>query len=246
MRWRQGSMMLEAVLVMPVFVFLVFLIIQASFVWTARQMTLYAAYCAARAALVYNPKDYSENDSGVAHKAACTVLSWIAFSDKGSNPVKIPTTNGSYEVPCSDDVGSQVRVNIEEQTGGLPAVKATVDFKYPLFIPFGGLVFAFNPKPNGWDVGPKEGGLIASGDAVEEDSRLYLYVRESYTLAKPYKTETFPRAAEKDKPYLGIVGGSTDQPAIGDPDLTLKPIPYIPVDPGYGRPNPVLPQIRRY
>ena len=201
---RQGSVMLETVLVLPVFVFFVFLLIQATFVWTARQMTLYAAYCAARAALVYNPKEYSGSDSGVAHKAACTVLGWISFSDKGSKPVKIPTSSGVYDVPCSDDIENQVRVSVAEFEGEFPSVKATVDFKYPLVIPFGSIVFAFNPKVSAWDTGPKEGGLIESGDAVEEGSRHYLFIRESYTLAKPYKTETFPRIADEDKDALGV------------------------------------------
>ena len=238
---RCGSVMLEAVIVLPVFVFILFLLIQATFVWTARQMTVYAAYCAARAALVYNPKDYSANDSGVAHKAACTVLSWISFSDKGSNPIKISTSTGTYDVPCSDDIGNQVRVSIEEESGGLPAVKATVDFKYPLIIPFGGIVFAYNPKISGWDSGPAEGGLIASGDAVEEDSRQYLYIRESYTLAKPYKTETFPLAAEGDKPYLGIrTSGGTDYPIDEVHPIKERPKePRVPQLPQVPLPEPI-------
>ena len=55
---EHGSMMMEAVLVLPIFVLIVFFIIQMTFVWTAKQMTYYAAYCGARAALVYNPADY--------------------------------------------------------------------------------------------------------------------------------------------------------------------------------------------
>ena len=38
---RRGSVMLETVLVLPVFVFFVFFIIQAALVLTARQMTVY-------------------------------------------------------------------------------------------------------------------------------------------------------------------------------------------------------------
>lgn len=234
---RRGSVMLEAVIVLPVFVFLLFLLIQATFVWTARQMTVYAAYCAARAALVYNPEDYSASDSGVAHKAACTVLSWISFSDTGSKPIQIPANPAAYTVPCSDNIDKQVKVSITEFKNDFPAVTATVDFKYPLVIPFGSIVFSYNPRINGWDSGPREGGLIESGDAVEEDSHHYLYIRESYTLAKPYKTDTFPLAAERDKPYLGIKGVSVEQsPIVEEPNIPiLRPLPFIPVDPGYGR-----------
>ena len=246
---RRGSVMLETVLVLPVFVFFVFFIIQAALVLTARQMTVYAAYCAARAALVYNPGDYSASDSGVAHKAACMVLGWISFSDTGTKPIQIPSIYGTYDVPCSDNIAKQVRVSVSEYAGDCPSVTATVDFKYPLVIPFGSIVFAYNPKPNGWDSGPAESGLIASGDAVEDGSRQYLYIRESYTLAKPYKTETFPLAAEGDKVYLGIesqvLPPPVEDPPIENvpmPEPIFDPIPYMPPVYPVVLPGKVLPE----
>lgn len=89
----RGSIMMETALVLPIFVIIIFFIIQITFVWVAKQMTYYAAYCGARAALVYNPADYGavqQKDghwetaglirSGVVHHAACAVLSWISWS----------------------------------------------------------------------------------------------------------------------------------------------------------------------
>ena len=89
----RGSIMMETALVLPIFVIIIFFIIQITFVWVAKQMTYYAAYCGARAALVYNPADYGavqKKDghwetaglirSGVVHHAACAVLSWISWS----------------------------------------------------------------------------------------------------------------------------------------------------------------------
>ena len=53
----QGSIMLEATLILPLYVLFIFFLIQITFVWTAQQMTYYAAYCGARAALVYHPEE---------------------------------------------------------------------------------------------------------------------------------------------------------------------------------------------
>ncbi len=139
---EKGSIMLETVLVLPIFVLIVFFLIQITFVWTAKQMTYYAAYCGARAALVYNPQDYhaeKQDDGswqtngfirkGVVHHAACTVLSWISWSlggydlsqghglvfleDKGINEL-LNFRIGNYAVPLSSNIRNQVAVKITE------------------------------------------------------------------------------------------------------------------------------------
>ena len=182
---RRGSVMLEAVVVLPLFIFIVFFFVQSAFVWTARQMTVYAAYCAARAALVYNPADYS-GDGGVAKRAACEVLGWISFSHKGSSPVRIPTQTGEYSLPASDGIGDQVAVALSEDAGELPAVTASVDFRYPLIIPLGGLLYVMDSKTSG------------GFEAGTEDGWHYLRISESYTLPKPYSTLTFPVVPDED------------------------------------------------
>ncbi len=135
---EKGSIMLETVLVLPIFVLIVFFLIQITFVWTARQMTYYAAYCGARAALVYNPQDYhaeKQDDGswqtngfirkGVVHQAACTVLSWISWSIAGyesglrGNYIMggADAENywiGNYQVPLSSNIRNQVAVSVKE------------------------------------------------------------------------------------------------------------------------------------
>jgi hypothetical protein len=139
---EHGSLMMEAVLVLPIFVLIVFFVIQMTFVWTAKQMTYYAAYCGARAALVYNPADYGAEkqgdgswstggfvNKGVVHQAACTVLSWVSWSlagyDLSGGRGLFYTNNGAlnelknlrlgtYSVPLSSNVRNQVFVDISE------------------------------------------------------------------------------------------------------------------------------------
>ena len=135
---EKGSIMLETVLVLPIFVLIVFFLIQIIFVWTAKQMTYYAAYCGARAALVYNPQDYhaeKQKDGswqtngfirkGVVHQAACTVLSWISWSIAGYESTwggnyimqGADAKNywiGNYQVPLSSNIRNQVAVSVKE------------------------------------------------------------------------------------------------------------------------------------
>ena len=205
---RRGSMALEAVIVLPILIFIIFVIIQMTFVWTAHQMTLYAAYCGARAALVYNPEDYAgqfDGDDpsqwqggGVVKRAAEHVLGWISFSHKGSSPIKLPTDSDDYELPASDDISDQVRVKIEEGgTGDLPAVKVTVDFNYPLIVPLASILFVKDAQ---------ESKGAVRGDEHKESSFSWhsLHVVESYTLPKPWSTKSFPKVPAEDKKALGI------------------------------------------
>ncbi len=208
----RGSMMMEAVLVLPIFVLIIFFIIQISLVWVAKELTYYAAFCSARAAMVYNPEDYDS----MATAAAKTVLSWMSFSTTGGHAnMKI----GDYEVPNSGGVNGQVSVKIDEYSGDgegdvtFPAVRATVTFQFPLLIPFGGPVVAyfFGASLNGVDTEgsisnvyiPKNANAAVSGLQYSKD-HYNIPLVESCTLAKPYRTETFPLVSGGDKTALGI------------------------------------------
>ncbi len=257
--WRDknGSIMLESVMVLPIFVILVFYLIQMTFVWAAKQMTYYAAYCGARAALVYNPKDYCADlqtdgswktdgfvRQGVVHEAASTVLSWISWSLNGNDYNNFWI--GTYSVPLSSTVRNQVSVSVTEyekigpnknetdQKGNAtkaeiheqyPAVTVSVKFRFPLFIPLGGMIvgyfFGANDEiciPTGDAIGL--GGFTATnGDSVHNYMKMRgnytdngnglsyysMTLTESCTLAKPYKTDTFPLMPKQDKPILQMM-----------------------------------------
>lgn len=231
-RGTRGAVMLETVILLPVILIIVFYLLQMIFVLLAKEVTYYAAYCGARAALVYNPADYADTNrvgsgGGVVGEAACTVLSWISQSVEGSEPLKIAASEGDYEVPRSENIRNQVSVkivegltlpygeeelkklNIEKLEEAFPIVRVTVTFKCPLLIPLGGRIFAglanspFQSEAK--DTVSTFAELVAAG-AAKEDKRGWLYnyieVQETCSLAKPYNTATFPLVPEDDKYIL--------------------------------------------
>lgn len=238
-RRRTGSMILEAAITMPLFVIIVFVIIQMSFVWVAKEVTHYAAYCGARAALVYNPADYAPSrDYGVVKKAAMTPLSWISWSLNAPSDwsnFKI----GLTDVPLSSYVRSQTHVEVEEYKvigetdrqraanvpieAQFPAVTVTVSFDCPVFIPLAGPIVAyfFGAKKAGLStegaVGMNgfmapDGGVVDAtlmpycpDPAMENWFHYSIRLTERCTLAKPWKTVTFPVMSDDDRRnVLGI------------------------------------------
>jgi len=282
----RGSIMMETTLVLPIFVIIIFFIIQITFVWVAKQMTYYAAYCGARAALVYNPADYGavkQEDgswqtgglirSGVAHHAACAVLSWISWSlggydltgGRGLYYYRNKTFNelmnfrvGTYSIPLSSKIRNQVAVEVKEfekikdkedrqATNNskeepakideqFPAVTCRVSFRCPLFIPLGGQIVAyffgandqicidtsdsitaggFQATNGNWI----HDNLVMRGNYTEihgeyitdtgekksyKDGFYNIVLEETCTMAKPYKTDTYPLMPKADKEYLGM------------------------------------------
>ena len=93
---RNGTVLMETVLVLPLLMTFMFAIVQFALVWYAQLMTHYAAYNAARAALVYHPSEYRETEngtvsskfrekSGVCWQAAVRTLASVSFSPDGGN-----------------------------------------------------------------------------------------------------------------------------------------------------------------
>ena len=237
-RPQTGSMILEAAITMPLFVIIVFVIIQMSFVWVAKEVTHYAAYCGARAALVYNPADYAPSrDYGVVKQAAMTPLSWISWS------LNAPGDWGNFkigwtDVPLSSYVRTQTHVEVEEYKvigetnrqnaanfpieAQFPAVTVTVGFDCPVFIPLGGPIVAyfFGAKKAGVSTEGAVGmnGFMAPNGGIV-DAALMPYcpdpamlnwfhysirLTERCTLAKPWKTVTFPVMSDEDR--LNVLG----------------------------------------
>ena len=132
---KRGSILAETVLVMPLLLLLIFGVIQFALIWTAKQMTAYAAYCATRAIMVVPPDEQEE----YAQKAAEVALSWMCMADKGEAPVVIP---GWGSIPGSGSArkiskNGRVTATITNDCNGasVPIAAVAVTFRYPLLIP---------------------------------------------------------------------------------------------------------------
>lgn len=178
-RDRSGTVLMECVLVLPLLTLLIFSIVQFALIWYAQIMTHYAAYNAARAALVYHPGEYRKVDekgnvsqtfqmnSGVCWEAACRTLAWVSSSpDGGGTGFGIPgwwkSGNGYSPIPSSSHVQNQVRIlndglyESQEMTNA-PVVKVSVEFDYPLYVPVIGRMIAYfvnveKTSPSRWEV----------------------------------------------------------------------------------------------
>ncbi|MBR0458894.1 MAG: pilus assembly protein [Victivallales bacterium] len=218
-RWKldiqddKGTALMEFVLVMPLFVFMIFCIIQLALVCMAKQLLHYAAFSAARAAIVYHPSEYSQNgvfymSNGVAHQAACTAMSWMAQLPGGPSPLNIP---GWGDVPGSGFAFNQVFIDPDNSAilPDVPAVKVTVEFYYPLHIPFAGAIIGYFNNDGKVDGKWTEAGLLPE-DMVETLSSSKVQgvncfrMQETCIMPMPWDSNLFPRAEKT--PYLGTEG----------------------------------------
>lgn len=199
----RGTVLMEFVLVMPILVFMIFCIMQLAIVCMAKQLVHYAAYSAARAAIVYNPSDYSENgkffkNKGVAHQAACTVLAWLGQMPDGPDKITIP---GWGDIPGSGYIRQQVAIdpNESEIMSDMPGVRVTVKFRFPLLIPFAGDMIAYfhggGTSEGNWQVeGLLPMDMPAKISPLKFNGVPCFTITESCILPKPWDTVTFPRA----------------------------------------------------
>ncbi len=211
MRGEKGSVLAEFIIVMPILVFMIFGTIQISMVWMARLMTRYAAYSAARTAIVYHPDDYSKQQSGPVHRAACIVLAWTGMSNGSAANIAVP---GWGNIPGSIDIAKQVSVEVEEvksENGQnkLPAVKAIVTFHYPLVVPYAGSLIAHfaNGGEGKWDLvhyQAKDNELLKNDFNgsheidMQHGAGNYITLTESCIMPQPWDTNSYPLASERD------------------------------------------------
>lgn len=140
---RRGSILMEFVMVAPLVLLLVSFVLQFAHIWTARQITAYAAYCATRAIMAVPPEEQED----AAKKAAELACSWMSLvgrkggdGDDGGN-VSIP---GWGVIPGSDS--AEVRVAntaVVENGASRPVASVTVQFKFPLVLPLAGRMMSW-------------------------------------------------------------------------------------------------------
>ena len=196
---------MESVLVFPFLLFLITAIFQLARFWQARLYTQYAAYNAARAVLVHNPKDYMTGGEfrergGVAWLAALNTLAWIGDGD-GSGPNF--EMDGYGSVPASTDVARRVRIVPEASSEENGWVQVTVEYRYPT-------IFAVHDPAKTWPDG-RPGATEDRVAQLSDTGRFpYFTFKESCLLPKPWSTTTFPGISPDEWLQLmsGIGGGS--------------------------------------
>lgn len=189
---RHGSILMETVLAMPVLLLLIFMVLQFALIWTARQMTAYAAFCSTRALLVVPPAERATT----AQNAAEVALAWVNMVGGNNDPVMIP---GWGAVKGSDSSATR-RVSVSFEVGSDTAC-ATVSFKYPLLIPgmsinkiianaAQGRTLSGTGTPNFY---ADQAELAANPTLI--DGWPYLELKETCVLPLPYATTDFPTGA---------------------------------------------------
>lgn len=136
MKMRPASMMMEAVIVLPVIVMVIFAIIQFANVLMVQQLVEYAAYCGARATLTCN----ALQAPNMAKEAALRVLAPVSLSKEDAKG-----DTGSHIYPGwgklkgTKDISDQVEVDLSPSplitANAAKYVGCKVAFKYPLLIP---------------------------------------------------------------------------------------------------------------
>ena len=224
---RGGTVLMEAVLCLPLLLFLVTGVVQFARIWEAKLLTRHAAYNAARAALVYNYDEYTTDtngkrtfcrDYGPVWLAAVNTLVWKSattslfgpmddylfpgFSDDSGNPPL------SYRVPNSAFIQDQVRIDHTQSLESNGVVRVTVQFRFPLLFS----IFAL-----GTVQGQRDDDLY--GDTTDvvplvhdetdnpgllfwHDSVPHIRLSETRSLPKPWCTKHYPRVSAAEAAYM--------------------------------------------
>ena len=174
--------MLEFVLAFPVILTLLLACMQFAHMWMAKQVVHYAAFCAARAALVCEQDGYQN----AGQQAAEQVCAWIVHGHtNGEQDKRLP---GWGVIPDSGGVKRKTKAQIEAV--GRWNVKATVTFDFALLFPLVGPMIGYGMNP--WQCGQEylEQHADATGNIGDADVVRYPHVRftEVAVLPKPYVT----------------------------------------------------------
>ena len=223
---HHGTVLMECVLVLPLLTLLIFAIVQFALIWYAQIMTHYAAYNAARAALVYHPGEYRKVEngqisdeflktSGVCWEAACRTLAWVSMSpDGGGTGFGIPgwwkQGNGYAPILASSHVQNQVRIVPSQsiEMTNAPAVKVSVAFDFPLYVPVIGRMIAYFDKieadsPSRWEVtgwAPDSAGYSRLDSMVHQTMGVdYITLTGTMLLPKLWSSGRFARMPTREE-----------------------------------------------
>ena len=181
--------MLEFVLAFPLILTLIMGCMQFAHLWMGKQVIHYAAFCAARAALVCEEGEWQK----AGKQAAEQVCAWVVNGmSEGETDKQVP---GWGDIPGSGGVARKTKVTIEKI--GQWNVKATVEHDFALIMPIAGPMIGWLCNP--WE--KEESGKIydeqktdqtgkSSDDWAALDMIPYPHLRfvETVYMSKPYVT----------------------------------------------------------
>lgn len=173
MNQENGSMLMETVIVMPLLLALIFGILQLAHIYIARQISGYAAFAAARAAL--SAADGKEEEAALA--AAKRVLCWLTASADGFHD----------GVLMPDPDGEPVRKRIQDfrlkKNGWSREIE--LKFAFPLVFPLAAQIIAYRFDPVTLEK-QNSGSHISTEKFGDSFSGPHLIFHERLRIAKPY------------------------------------------------------------
>lgn len=216
---------MEAVLCLPMLLFLVTGLVQFSRIWEAKLMTRHAAYNAARAALVYNVADYGYTNrqgriifnthGGAAWLAAVNTLVWKSDTHHSTRG-----ESADYEFPGFEDespngridssafIRDQVRIVQSQSWESNGFVRVTVQFDFPLLFS----IFALGSVQgeDDEDLAPlvHDSELDRFRAAWDRERISHIRLVESCVMPKPWGTAHYPRVSASEVAYLGMEASS--------------------------------------
>ena len=136
MKGRRASILMEAVIVFPVLVMLIFAIFQFANVLMVQQLVEYAAYCGARATLTCNAMQASSQ----AKDAVLRVLAPVSLSKENAEGDTGPHVYPGWgKLKGTKDIANQVDVELSPSpllvADAMKYVGCKVTFRYPLLVP---------------------------------------------------------------------------------------------------------------
>jgi len=177
--------MLEFVIAFPLVLTLILACMQFAHIWMGKQVVHYAAFCAARAALVCEKGEYQKAGQQAAEQVCAWVVNGMTL---GEVDKQIPVWG---TIPGSGGVARKTRTTVTEVDQWM--VKAKVEHDFALIMPIAGPMI-------GWLVNPWETDVSGlqylkqrvddSGDIGLGDSIQYAHIKfvETVYLPKPYVT----------------------------------------------------------
>ena len=237
---RGGTVLMEAVLCLPLLLFLVTGLVQFARIWEAKLMTRHAAYNAARATLVYNVDEYATTNKegkvifkthgGIAWLAAVNTLAWKSATSHATLGTDANHAfpgfegEGNYRIESSAFIRDQVRIVQPQSWESNGLVRVTVQFDFPLLFSIFALGSMWGDPEGRDDIGPGSDVPLVHDTSLDTKPRTawnreipHIRLTEGYVMPKPWSTKRYPRVSGKEAVYLEMPVPSQNQTLPSSP-----------------------------